>query len=98
MPSFGFKLPFFIFAAVSTLAQTAQGQPATPKPIPANTAPDVATIEHGDPGSKQWKFSPSKLAEQLAFGRCNLLIALRSVLPNKIRLHLFDRLLSNADS
>src|ERR1700677_4348010 len=28
MPSFGFKLPIFIFAAVSTLTQTAPGQPA----------------------------------------------------------------------
>ena len=49
MPSFGFKLPIFIFAAVSTLAQTAPGQPATPKPIPANAAPDS--------GIKQWKFA-----------------------------------------
>jgi bla regulator protein blaR1 len=58
MPSFGFKLPIFIFAAVSTLAQTPPGQPATPKPIPANAAPvfDVATIEPGDSGIKQWKF------------------------------------------
>jgi bla regulator protein BlaR1 len=47
MPSFGFKLPIFILAAVSTLAQTAPGQPATPKPIPANAAP----------GIKQWKFA-----------------------------------------
>ena len=39
MPSFGFKLPIFIFAAVSTLAQTAPGQPATPKPISAKAAP-----------------------------------------------------------
>jgi bla regulator protein BlaR1 len=57
MPSFGFKLPVFLFAAVSTLAQAAPGQPATPKPIPANTAPDVATIEPGDSEIKQWKFA-----------------------------------------
>jgi hypothetical protein len=57
MPSFGFKLPIFLFAAVSTLAQCAPGQPATPKPIPANAAPmvDVATIEPGDSEIKQWK-------------------------------------------
>ena len=68
MPSFGFKLPVFIFAAVSTLAQTALGQPATPKPIPTNTAPDVATIEHGNSGiktrgSSQW-FPYGKMIEQ----------------------------------
>src|SRR5579863_9879411 len=59
MPSFGFKLPIFIFAAVSTLAQPAPGQPATPKPIPTKVAPvsDVATIEPGDSGTKQWKFA-----------------------------------------
>ena len=57
MPSFGFKLPVFIFAAVSTLGQTAPGQPATPKPIPADTGPHVATIEHGDSGIKHWKFA-----------------------------------------
>jgi uncharacterized protein (TIGR03435 family) len=59
MSSFGFKLPIFIFAAVSTLTQTAPGQPATPKPIPANAAPvfDVATFEPGDSGIKQWKFA-----------------------------------------
>jgi uncharacterized protein (TIGR03435 family) len=59
MSSFGFKLPIFIFAAVSTLTQTAPGQPATPKPRPANAAPvfDVATFEPGDSGIKQWKFA-----------------------------------------
>ena len=59
MPSFGFKLPIFIFAAVSTFAQTAPGQPATPKPISAKAAPvfDVATMEHGVSGIKQWKFA-----------------------------------------
>ena len=41
------KLPIFIFAAVSTLAQTAPGRPVTPKPIPAHTAS----------GIKQWKFA-----------------------------------------
>jgi hypothetical protein len=65
MPSFGFKLPIFIVAAVSTLAQTAPGQPATPKPIPANAAPvsDVAAIEHGDSGIKQWKFAVVSIRE-----------------------------------
>src|SRR3984957_4259101 len=59
MRSFGFKLPIFLFAAVSTLARCAPGQPATPKPIPANAAPvfDVATIEPGDSEIKQWKFA-----------------------------------------
>jgi bla regulator protein BlaR1 len=59
MPTFGFKLPIFIFTAVSTLAQAAPGQPATPKVIPAKAALvfDVATIEHGDSGIKQWKFA-----------------------------------------
>ncbi len=60
----------FIFAAVSTLAQTAPGQPATPKPIPANAAPvfDVATIEHGDSGIKQWKFAVVSIRENNSGG------------------------------
>ena len=49
MPSFVFKLPIIIFAAVSTLAQTAPGRPATPEPTPTNAAPDS--------GIKQWKFA-----------------------------------------
>jgi bla regulator protein BlaR1 len=49
MPSFVFKLPIIIFAAVSTLAQTAPGRPATPEPTPTNAAPDS--------GTKQWKFA-----------------------------------------
>ncbi len=59
MPSFGFKLPIFIFAAVSTLAQTAPGPPAPPKHMPANANPafDFAAIEHGDSWTKQWKFA-----------------------------------------
>src|ERR1700760_4152628 len=59
MPSFGFRLPIFIFAAVSILAQIALGQPMGPKPIPGKAAPvfDVATIEPGDSGTKQWKFA-----------------------------------------
>jgi hypothetical protein len=36
----------------------------------------------------------SKLADQLASWRCNLLIALKSAWASKIRLVLFDRLLS----
>jgi bla regulator protein BlaR1 len=59
MPPFGFKLPLFIFAAVSALAQTASGQPAAPKLLSAKAAPvfDVATIEPGDSGIKPWKFA-----------------------------------------
>jgi bla regulator protein BlaR1 len=59
MPSFGFKLPIFIFAAVAALAQTTPRPPASPKPIPANgNSPfDVAIIKPGEPGTKQWKFA-----------------------------------------
>jgi bla regulator protein blaR1 len=47
MPSFGFKLPIFIFAAVAALAQTAPTGPAPPKPIPASANSET----------KQWKFA-----------------------------------------
>jgi bla regulator protein blaR1 len=53
---FGFKLPIFIFTVVLTLAQTAPGKPAKPKPT-ATPVFNVATIEHGDSGIKQWKFA-----------------------------------------
>ncbi len=58
MPSFGFKLPILIFAVVVTLAQTASGQPATPKPISAN----------GAPGIKQWKFAVVSIRKNNAGG------------------------------
>ncbi len=53
------ELPILIFAAVSTLAWTASGQPATPQPILASAASafDVAHIEPGDSGINQWKFA-----------------------------------------
>jgi len=59
MPSFGFKLPIFIFAAVAALAQTALSPPAPPKHMPANANPafDAATVKPGESGSKQWKFA-----------------------------------------
>lgn len=57
MPSFGLKLPIFIFAAVSTLARTAPGEAAAPKPTLTATVFDVATIGPGDSGIKQWKFA-----------------------------------------
>ena len=59
MPSLGFKLPIFIFAAVAALAQTTPSPPAPPKPMPANANPafDVATIKPGESGTKQWKFA-----------------------------------------
>jgi bla regulator protein BlaR1 len=47
MPSFGFKLSIFIFAAVAALAQTAPSPPAPPEPTPANA----------NSGTKQWKFA-----------------------------------------
>ena len=39
MPSFGFKLPIFIFAAVAAFAQTAPSPRAPPKRMPANANP-----------------------------------------------------------
>jgi hypothetical protein len=56
------------------------------------------TITKSSPEGRQNFKGVAKLAEQLAFWRCNLLIALRRVRPNKTRLLLFDRLLSNTDS
>jgi uncharacterized protein (TIGR03435 family) len=52
MPSFGFKLPIFIFAVVAALAQTTPSPPAPPKPMPANADPafDVVTIKPGESG------------------------------------------------
>jgi hypothetical protein len=54
MPSFGFKLPIFIFAAVAAFAQTAPSPPAPPKHMPANANPafDAASIIPGESGTK----------------------------------------------
>jgi bla regulator protein blaR1 len=77
MPSFGFKLSIFIFAVVATLAQTAPGRPATPKPIPANAVPvfDVATIERGDSGIKQWKFAVVSIRKNNSGGPVHIGVA-----------------------
>ncbi len=70
MPSFGFKLPIFIFAAVAALAQTAPSPPAPPKPMPANANPgfDVATVIPGESGTKQWKFAVVSIRENNSGG------------------------------
>jgi bla regulator protein blaR1 len=59
MPSFGLKLPIFIFAAVAAVAQTTPIPPAPPKHMPANANPafDAATVIPGESGTKQWKFA-----------------------------------------
>ena len=59
MPSFGFKLPIFIFAAVAAFAQTAPSPPALPKHMPANANPafDAGTIIPGESGTKQRNFA-----------------------------------------
>ncbi|HEX3967941.1 MAG TPA: TIGR03435 family protein [Edaphobacter sp.] len=59
MPSFGFKFPVFIFAAVAALAQTAPSLPATPKHMPANANPtsDATTVIAGESETKRWKFA-----------------------------------------
>jgi hypothetical protein len=57
MQSFGSRFPIFLFAAAAALAQISQ--PAPPQPMPANADPafDVATIQPGESGTKQWKFA-----------------------------------------
>jgi bla regulator protein blaR1 len=59
MPSFGFKLPIFLFAAVLGHAQTTPSPTAQPKRMSADADPafDVATIKPDGSASRRWKFA-----------------------------------------